>query len=120
MIYELKLAAKVAISNDINDKRLHKHGAIGIRKDGILVSARNGSSHETGPFTRYEHRAAHSEARLVRKLDSGAVVYVARVANGNRLALSKPCATCEAAMRARGVIKCVYSISDNQYGVIYL
>lgn len=69
-------------------------GAIGLRKDGVVVMARNESTQCKTP-------AAHAEARLVKKLGKHAkIVVVVRVSKGSReLAMAKPCRHCEKALR---------------------
>lgn len=106
----LRIAARVALNGQPRDYAL---GAVGIRSDGAIVSSFNGAARIPTPN-------AHAEARLARKLDNGSEVYVARVLRCGSFALSRPCARCQAAMRARGVRRAYYSISDNEYGVMQL
>lgn len=87
-------------------------GAVGVRRDGAVVQSYNGSTTHICP-------SGHAEARLCRKLDAGSVVYVARVGRGNgKMAMARPCAGCERALRLRGVSRVVYSICDREYGVL--
>ena len=87
-------------------------GAVGIRSDGTIVTSYNGCAENRKP-------PAHAEARLAKKLDVGAVVYVARTRRDNgEIAMAKPCAHCENALRHRGVRKVVYTIAENEYGTI--
>lgn len=92
-------------------KRKYRLGAVGVRKDGAIVTSRNLS-------TRVPEPKAHAERRLVRKLDAGATVYVVRVLSDGRLTIARPCVHCRNAMKIRGVKKCYYSINDNEYGVM--
>jgi hypothetical protein len=86
--------------------------AVGKRTDGTLVQAWNVPSQGPNPD-------CHAEARLARKLDVGSIVYVARTRRDNgKLAMAKPCKGCYLAMKHRGVSKCFYTISENEYGVI--
>lgn len=104
------MAAQRAAKN--RDRRTFYVGAIGIRRDGTLVSSWNGSS-------RLPDRNAHAEYRLASKLDHGAIVYVARIKTGDwSLGLAKPCLACQKVLRSRKVKKIYYSIDENEYGVI--
>lgn len=105
----LLLAAGVAISKD--DRRTFRLGAIGMRSDGVLVSALNGPTKIPCP-------GGHAEARLSLKLTFGATVWVARVIADGKLALARPCKTCMCRLRSKRVSRIVYTISDDEYGVI--
>lgn len=92
--------------------RVHRLGAVGLRRDGVLVAAFNGAAGAKTP-------AVHAEARLCRKLGRHGVVFVARRASsGYRLA--KPCARCESLLRRCGARKVYFTISDCEYGVLNL
>jgi tRNA(Arg) A34 adenosine deaminase TadA len=108
----LHLAAHVACVRE--DRRTFRLGAVAVRADGAVVAAYNGHSESKSP-------RAHAEARLVRKLDKGACVYIARVARGTGLfANAKPCPGCERALRRAKVKKAIYTIGPNEYGVMNL
>lgn len=110
-----EIAAELATKKkDILDKRAYFLGAIGIRQDGTIVASINGSS--TSP-----KRQAHCEYRLASKLDFGATIYVARVRKGDgSFAMAKPCRNCQKVLRSKKVKKVYYTISQNEYGVLYL
>ena len=99
----LELAAEVALADD---KREHRIGAVGLRADGTIVTARNGSCPNG---TRAP--SAHAEARLARKLDFGSIVFVTRVSPGGRWGLAKPCARCLRVLKAHGVERVYYSVA---------
>lgn len=106
----LKQAALVATRG--SKLRHYLVGAVGVRRDGAVVQSYNGTGRDKCP-------SGHAEARLCRKLDTGAVVYVARVGRGNgKMAMARPCAGCERALRLKGVSRVVYSICDREYGVM--
>jgi len=87
-------------------------GAIGIRNDGRIVHSTNLRNSEATP-------ECHAETRLASKLDFGSEVYVVRLnKNGKFFKLAKPCANCEAKLRAKGVKTIYYTISDDEYGVL--
>jgi deoxycytidylate deaminase len=108
-----ELAAKAATKK--KDTREHLLGAVGIRSDGALVSACNGSVRGAGKFG-----PSHAEVRLSRKLDVGSTVFVCRVAGFGNWLLSKPCPNCERTLRNRGIKRVYYTISNSEYGVMDL
>jgi len=105
----LNQAAHFARKN--RDMRTFFIGAVAIRGDKAVVSANNGSQ-------KYPTPQHHCEARLSRKLDRNAVVFVARVLANGEWAMSKPCADCERALRRMYVKRVYYTIGPNEYGVI--
>jgi tRNA(Arg) A34 adenosine deaminase TadA len=104
------IAAK--LSTKKQDKRQFFLGAVGIRSDGAIVKSQNGSSQE--PF-----RTAHAEYRLSKKLDHGAVVYVARV-KFTGFGMARPCPKCMKALLSARVSKIYYTISNTEYGIIHV
>lgn len=119
MLDLITLAARVAVSPDPNDPRGFLVGSVGVRKDGTVVSARNGAVIATDVTGRWRSfPQAHAEARCVKKMDHGGEVYVARVSRGDgRLLMSRPCRTCQRALLSRGVKRVYYSVSETEYGV---
>lgn len=110
----LRIASHIALKGNVHRKSYI--GSVGIRRDGTMVMAWNGSSAGT---TIDRCPPAHAEARLARKLDWGSTVYVARTRKDDgRLAMAKPCRTCELALRRKGVKRVEYSISEHEYGVL--
>lgn len=108
----LEIAAQAARYG--TDIRGYALGAAAVRADGTIVVARNGSAPHPAP-------AAHAEMRLLRKCDrSTHTVFVARVSARGELALARPCERCMAGLRARGIQRVVYSISTDEYGVVYI
>lgn len=105
-----EIAAKFATLKE--DQRVHRLGAVGVRHDGVLVGAYNSPAPDKLP-------KAHAEARLARKLDKGATVFVARVAKSG-IRLARPCASCQAFLKAAEVERVYYTISETEYGVIDL
>ena len=106
------LAGKLAVKNQSHKSFLL--GAIGVRKDGALVSAVNSISQEPD-------RRAHAEYRLSKRIDQGSIVYVARVRllNGE-FAMARPCHDCEKVLRSKRVRRVYYTISNCEYGVLDL
>lgn len=107
----LNAAAKMSSLKD--DDRNFRIGSVAIRGDGSMVRSYNGNPKSPTP----EH---HSEARLCRKLDRGAIVYVARITRDGKWNMSKPCEDCMRSMRRAYVKRIYYTIADKEYGVIIL
>jgi tRNA(Arg) A34 adenosine deaminase TadA len=105
----LNRAFELAMKN--RDRRHYFIGAIGIRDDGTTVGATNIS-------TPQRCRESHAEFRLSRKLDVGAVVYVARSSKTNTWANSRPCEGCQQALRNKGVKRVYYTIGPSEFGCI--
>ena len=109
--YFFAIARKAAVSKI--DRRQFLIGSCATRNDSKIVTASNGPTFD-------QHPAAHAEARLCRKLDFGATVYVVRIAKGNGdYVMSRPCATCRISLAALRVKRVYYSIDPNQYGIWY-
>ena len=98
-----KLASDLASTGD---DRTYKLAAVGIRNDGVIVSARNIRCPQKTP-------TAHAEVRLAKKLTPGSVVIVSRIARGTGLpVMAKPCRNCENALRSAGVDRVYYTTSN--------
>jgi tRNA(Arg) A34 adenosine deaminase TadA len=104
-----QLAKKTATA--ARDRRKYRLGAVGVRRDGAIVTSSNLPTQAPEP-------EAHAEARVVKKLDKGSVVYVVRVTKKDTFTMARPCKNCLNAMRFRGVKKCYYTITESEYGVI--
>lgn len=105
----LQLAADISRLKD--DGRTYFHGAVGVRRDGVLVAAYNGNPKTPTP-------PAHAEARLLRKLGKGGFVFVVRTLADGTWANSLPCVDCYNALKARGVVCCWYSNSHGSFSVL--
>jgi tRNA(Arg) A34 adenosine deaminase TadA len=86
------------------DGRKFMIGAVGIRSDGAIVTARNSPSADVTP-------GAHAESRLCNRLTPNSIVFVVRVTKTGTWAMAKPCKACEIKLRAAGV-KNVYYTND--------
>lgn len=121
MLKLIEMAAKVALPSDYaNERRGFFIGAVGIREDGTIVSAKNGAVEFEGTVEHYQLLPnAHAEPRCLRKMGKRGTLYVARVLKGTGgFAMSRPCIICLPFLRAFQVRKCYYSINDHQYGVL--
>ncbi len=107
--YYFDLAIKAASRGDTS--RHYLLGAVGIRKDGAIVTACNSK-------TQKPSRKTHAEYKLSRKLDLGSTVYVARVLKDGSVSSAKPCKNCEKALRTRGVKKVFYTIGPDEFGCL--
>lgn len=107
-------AAGVAANRQASDPRCHCLGAVAIRNDGAVVRSRNG-------FGRNRIPSVHAESRILRKLDVGSIVFVARVRRTGFYGLARPCSSCLLGLFMKGV-KEVYYTTDTQgeYGCIDL
>jgi tRNA(Arg) A34 adenosine deaminase TadA len=115
-----QVAAQVALPvGDKVDQRGYWLGAVGVRRDGVIVSARNGSAIGEMGATQYNPSpTSHAERRCLRKLGWGGVMYVARVRRDGSVALAKPCARCQGSLKSQGVKKVFYTIDNENYGVM--
>lgn len=106
----LRIASHISVKG--SDLRRYRVGAVGVRTDGTLVYAWNGAVEVPTPHM-------HAEARLVKKLDWGSTVYVARTRKDDgTLAMAKPCKDCERVLRRRGIKRVEYSINEHEFGVM--
>ena len=119
MIDMLRLAAKVALPTNDMDRRNFWLGCIGIRKDGVLVSAKNGATQYYDTVPNYQLIPnSHAEGRVLRKLGSGGLLYVARVSRNNTgLVMARPCEICQVRIKAARIKKVYYSINQECYGL---
>lgn len=107
-----EIAAATATSK--LDNRAFLLGAVGIRKDGVMVKALNSP-------TEFPNRFVHAEKRCSVKLDYGAEIYVARVRLDTlKFGLARPCANCMKALIHKRVRRIYYTISHNEFGIINL
>lgn len=111
MLHLLLEAAKIA-TNSGDRGRCFLLGAIGVRQDQAIVRAHNGMVYIPQP-------SAHAERRCLKKAGYGCTIYVARIVKLNgSLGLARPCNNCWLAMQRQGVVRCYYTISNTEYGVI--
>jgi cytidine deaminase len=87
--------------------------AVGIRSDGATVTSVNGWNTDVEP----KH---HAEGRLIRKLDSGSTIFVARIKKDGTVAMAKPCPACQILLRARRVHEVHFTIDEASWGTLNL
>ena len=103
-----EVAGKLALAR--KDGRSFFHGGVGLRRDGTIVYAVNGSAG-------FPNKFAHCEARLARKLDVGSTVFVARITTGTKeFANSTPCHNCLKIMKTRGIKRVYFTKGPNEFG----
>lgn len=106
-----EIAAKVALSK--KDQRAYLLGAIGIRGDGVMVMSLNSPSQDPA-------REAHAEYKLCKKLDHGAVVFIARIRiSDSAFVNANPCKACRKILKSKKVKKVYYTIGPKEYGCYY-
>jgi tRNA(Arg) A34 adenosine deaminase TadA len=109
----LEIAGRTA-SKRTHDARDYWLGAAAVRSDGTVVTSSNGPAPD-------KMREVHAEYRISKKLDYGATVYVARVRIvDGEFGNARPCPDCQNALKAKKVKKVFYTISNIEYGVMYL
>lgn len=110
-------------SEDIHIKSVI--GALGIRKDGAIIRAVNGSirnsfgeSNSTGKNPPSKSSRYHAEGRLLNKIDSGATIYVSRRRRDiHEYAMARPCDRCRPKLISYRVNKVFYTINNFCYGI---
>jgi len=115
MLHLLREAGKIALGDDERNFLL---GAIGVRQDGVSVSAKNGAVISS---TYDDYRIisdAHAECRVIRKLGKYGIIYVSRVLKKDgTFAMARPCGGCQLRIRAAKVKKVYYTVNNSQYGI---
>jgi len=120
----LYLAAKIARPTNENERRRNYYlGCVGIRKDGTIVSSKNGAIVNSTPIPIDTKRylciaSSHAEGRVLQKLGKHGVLFVSRISkHEEQLLMARPCGMCRTKIKALSVKKVYYSINDDQYGV---
>lgn len=115
MIFPKKLESAIEVAQN----SLGKTGkgfilaAVGVRTDGATVVSVNGWNTDVEP----KH---HAEGRAARKLNTGSVLYVARVKKDGSVGMSKPCGACQALLKARGICEVHFTIDEASWGTLNL
>lgn len=121
MLDFLYQAAQIALPSIEKDYRDYWLGAIGIRDDGVMVSAKNGAAFFRTAIKSYHLLpSSHAEGRVLRKLGGGGTMFVARVSKKDgSLVMARPCGMCQVRSRSAKVVKVYYTINSSEYGVWY-
>ena len=92
------------------DKRDFLVGAVAVRRDGVIVAARNGISHQRSP-------RAHAETRVLQKAGVGAILFVVRISKTDgKFRMAKPCRFCQSLIQHKKVSKCYFTIDGDLFG----
>jgi deoxycytidylate deaminase len=117
------IAAKVAIG-DSDMARNFWLGAVGRRRDGAIVTSRNGPASFGGQIPKFKKLpGSHAESRLCKKMDTNGEVYVVRVSREHFTKTNKilyknarPCEICQQTLRSRRVKKVYYTAGEDEFG----
>lgn len=131
MLKELIQAGEISLPTIDNDRREFWLGCVGIRKDGAVVTAKNGPVNLALPDDKLTTNdlvrrnfflpESHAEGRVLRKLGHGGIIYVARIGKQNKtFGPSEPCKMCKVRIASQLVEKVYYTISDSKYGIWYV
>lgn len=115
----LHMASQAAPPNENEiDPREIWIGCIGLRTDGAIVSAKNGSIFTTDTGDDFQLIPdVHAERRVIRKMDWGGTLFVARVRRVDLVwAMSRPCSMCQVFIKSKGIKKVFYTINKTQFG----
>lgn len=117
----LMRAAEVALPTNY-DNRSFWLGCVGIRDDGAVVVAKNGAVKFSTSIENYQLiPSSHAEGRVIRKLGSNGIVFVARVSKKDHsLSMARCCPMCETRLRSAKVKKVYYTINAEYYGLFNL
>lgn len=100
-------------------------GATGIRSDGAIIRAINGSirnsygsSNSNGNKPPTKSSKYHAEGRLLNKMDSGGTIFVARRRRDNEeYGMARPCVLCQPRISSFRINKVYYTINNECYGI---
>lgn len=100
--------------------RNYMFGAI-VVKSGRIVSTGTNNPQKTHPRAGYPRRI-HAEIQVLLGTDDlkGATMYLVRVTNGGKEALSKPCQNCLREIKKSGLKSVIFSLGKGEYGKIDL
>ena len=91
-----------------------QHGAL-IVKGGrvVAVGVNHFRNHPKYVHSDYSTHAEIAALKACSDIDlSNATIYVARVTQGGRISMSKPCAECSKALAIKGIKKIVYTVDS--------
>lgn len=121
------IAKKVA-GQECDIDRVYRHGAVLVKGSTMRNSCANQNKFK-GWGNRFRRKnegyaTLHAELGCVlgvdRSLTTNATVYVVRIDAKDDFKLSRPCSMCQAVLKHVGVKKVIYSINNEEYGVLKL
>lgn len=84
---------------------------MGIRHDGVKVYSRNTTYRGTNPKT-------HAEIRVLRKIGSGTVIFLARVSADGDWRMARPCQNCQNVLGHHGIKRIYYTVGPGEFGTM--
>ena len=117
----LKIAETIA---DMSDFESHKVGCIVIYKNSIISSASNSNKTHTmqSKYNKYRNikegafpAKLHAEMAAISKIRyldidwSKVILYITRKTKGNNIGIARPCASCMAAIKEKGIENIIYT-----------
>ncbi len=114
----LKMAKRLAESHAYDDSLEYRLCAVIVRGGAVLSVGFNKRTNSAlmDHYAVRDHQTVHAEVDAVlqvrKNIDlTGAKIYVVRLLKCGETAISKPCGTCQAVLRAYGIKKMVYTLS---------
>ena len=120
--------AKRVAAKECDTDRVYRHGAVLVKGSTVRSSCANQNKFK-GWGNRFRRKnegyaTLHAELGCVLGVDrrdtKNATVYVVRIDAKDDFKLSRPCAMCQAALKHVGIKKVIYSINNEEYGVMKL
>lgn len=117
--------AKKEAEKSCNDD--YRHGGILTKGGKVLnvghneiVHCRLAERHKTHGGMATRHAEINCILGIDRKITTGSTVFVVRISRSGKFRNSKPCDMCVSILKFVGVKRIIYSIGDDEYGVIRL
>lgn len=95
---------------------IYMHGSV-VESGGRIISTGKNASEIKHP--KMNEYSTHAECSAIKKAGThavGAKLYVVRLTAAGKLANSKPCVRCQVVIKAAGIKKVYYSISEGEWG----
>lgn len=114
----LQRSVGIALTSSHHAQKL---GALALRGGNPVGYAVNRFRNHPRVVDDWSDCSVHAEQSLIETCDvAGAIVYVARVTNGGRVAIAKPCQRCLRLLTKAGVRRVVWTESDDRAGMMAL
>ena len=125
----LRAAKRKALSHAYDDRVGFQHAAILVNSNKIIAIGYNGIHDMSIRFDKNKARQCgrlqnekHAEIDAIFKARAkrdvrGSKIYIARILKNGQFAQSKPCELCQHVLFNYGISRCIYSISENEFGV---
>lgn len=115
MIFPRKLESAISLARRWIGRsgKAYSLAAVGVRSDGATVISVNGWNTDVEP----KH---HAEGRVIRKLDVGSTIFVARIKKDGTVGMAKPCPACQNILKSRKVHEVHFTIDEESWGTMNL